>query len=65
MYGNMYQVKTDIPLMVVTAIENAKFHGINVHHGVPNNASGDCAFEAVADNISYLALVKSYVLMQS
>ena len=42
----------DIPLMVDTAIKNAKFHGINVHHGNPNNASGDCAFEAVADNIS-------------
>ena len=39
--------------MVYTSIENAKFHGINVHHGDPNNASGDCAFEAVADNISF------------
>ena len=38
--------------MVYTSIENAKFHGINVHQGNPNNASGDCAFEAVADNVS-------------
>ena len=38
--------------MVNTAILNAEFHGINLHHGVPNLANGDCAIEAIADNIS-------------
>ena len=38
--------------MVDTAIANARFHGINLHHGVPNLANGDCAIEAIADNIS-------------
>ena len=38
--------------MVNTAILNAKFHGIDLHHGVPNLSNGDCAIEAIADNIS-------------
>ena len=38
--------------MVERAIMNAKFHGINLHHGVPNLSNGDCAIEAIADNIS-------------
>ena len=38
--------------MVLIAIEVAKFHGINLHHGVPNLANGDCVIEAVADNIT-------------
>ena len=38
--------------MVQIAILNAEFHGINLHHGVPNLANGDCAIEAIADNIS-------------
>ena len=38
--------------MVHMAIANAHFHGIMLHHGGPNSANGDCAFEAVADNIS-------------
>ena len=38
--------------MVNIAILNAKYHGIDLHHGVPNLANGDCAIEAIADNIS-------------
>ena len=38
--------------MVDIAISNAKFHGIDLHHGVPNLSNGDCAIEAVSDNIS-------------
>ena len=38
--------------MVNVAIKSAEFHGINLHAGVPNNANGDCAIEAIADNIS-------------
>ena len=44
--------KNSIKNMVNTAIENARFHGIGLHHGVPNRANGDCAIEAVADNVS-------------
>ena len=38
--------------MVNKAIENAKYHGINLYHGVPNMADGNCAFESIIDNIS-------------
>ena len=41
-----------VPIMVDIAIANARFHGIQLHLGALNSASGDCAFEAVADNIS-------------
>ena len=41
-----------MPTMIYKAIEIAKFHGINLHHGVPNLANGDCVIEAVADNIT-------------
>ena len=38
--------------MIDIAIENARFHGIHLHHSIPNRANGDCAIEAVADNVS-------------
>ena len=38
--------------MLEKAIQNAKFHGINLHPGVRNLANGDCAFETVIDSIS-------------
>ena len=49
-YLSTLQQSTSI--MVNKAIENAKFHGINMHHGVPNMADGNCAFESIIDNIS-------------
>ena len=42
----------NIQSMVAIAIANAKFHDIQLHHARPNNANGDCAFEAVEDNIN-------------
>ena len=39
-------------VMVGKAIENAKYHNINLYHGVPNMADGNCAFESIIDNIS-------------
>ena len=39
-------------MMVDKAIENAKYHNINLYHGVPNMAGGNCAFESIIDNIS-------------
>ena len=41
-----------IQSMVHVAIENARFHGINLHRGVENLADGDCIIEAIKDNIS-------------
>ena len=38
--------------MIDNGIENAKFHGINLHPGVPNLANGDCALECMIDSIS-------------
>ena len=39
------------PIIVKLAKRNAKRHNINVIHGRPNDASGNCAFEAVIYNI--------------
>ena len=38
--------------IVARGIANAKAHDINVHHGVQNLASGDCALECMIDGIS-------------
>ena len=38
--------------IVSVGIEIARFHGINLHHGVKNLANGDCVIEAMADNIT-------------
>ena len=41
-----------MPCMIETAIQNAKFHGINLFPGTKNPAQGDCVFESVIDNIN-------------
>ena len=41
------------PQIVKYAIRSAKKHGINVVHGKPNAAKGNCAFESVIYNINY------------
>ena len=38
--------------MIERAIQNAKFHGINLFPGTKNPAQGDCIFESVIDNIN-------------
>ena len=38
--------------MVNRGISNAKFHGINLHHGVQNLANGDCALECMIDGVN-------------
>ena len=38
--------------MVRKGISCAASHGIKVHHGIPNLANGNCAFESVIDGIS-------------
>ena len=40
------------PLMVSQAIESARKHGIDLCWGLPNNAAGNCAFEAVINNVN-------------
>ena len=45
-------LKESISPMIDKAIENAEFHGINLHHGVSNMANGNCAFESIIDSIS-------------
>ena len=39
-------------LMIRRAIASAKRHGINISHGTPNAADGNCAFESVVSNIN-------------
>ena len=38
--------------MVERALQNAEAHGIKLLHGNPTPPNGDCAFIAIADNIS-------------
>ena len=49
---SMKNLEESISPMVMKAIENAKFHGIQLHHGVQNQANGDCLFESVLDSIN-------------
>ena len=41
-----------VSLLISQAIENASKHGINLAPGVKNNADGNCAFDAVLNNIN-------------
>ena len=41
------------PLLVTQAIESAKKHGINLVIGVLNEADGNCAFDAVINNVNH------------
>ena len=38
--------------MIAKAVANARAHGINLHSGVRNLATGDCAFETIIDSMS-------------
>ena len=49
---SLHNLKESVEPMVRRAISNAMFHGINLHHGVPNLANGNCAFEATIDSIN-------------
>ena len=40
----------EIDKMIKRAKSSGKYHGINMRHGSPNPAQGDCAFEAVIQN---------------
>ena len=41
------------PLIITRAIDSAKRHGISLIQGVLNEADGNCAFDAVINNINY------------
>ena len=49
---SLENLRESIKPIVEKGIANAKFHGINLHPGVENLASGDCAFECMIDGIS-------------
>ena len=49
---SLENLRESIKRIVEKGIANAKFHGINLHPGVENLASGDCAFECMIDGIS-------------
>ena len=38
--------------MISRSIQSAKKHGINLRHGTSNPGTGDCAFEAIIQNIN-------------
>ena len=52
MESSLMNLKESVRPMVERGISNARSHGINVHHGVPNLADGDCAIESMIDGIS-------------
>ena len=39
-------------LMIARCIQSAQKHGINLKHGSSNHGTGDCAFEAIIQNIN-------------
>ena len=41
------------PLIITRAIESANKHGIHLVEGIFNAADGNCAFDAVINNINY------------
>jgi len=42
--------KVEIEKMIKRAKSSGEYHGINLKHGTPNQAAGDCAFEAIIQN---------------
>ena len=38
--------------MISRAITSGRNHGINLKHGTPNPGAGDCAFEAIIQNVN-------------
>ena len=52
MMENYFVLKSaSIEPMIERAISLAKYYGLNIHAGVPNNASGDCALESILDQL--------------
>ena len=45
-------LRESVKPIIERGVANAKSHGINVHPGVENLASGDCAIECMIDGIS-------------
>ena len=50
--NNVCNVMDTVSPIVKKAIENAKFHGINLYPGTKNPGLGDCVFESVLDNLN-------------
>ena len=46
------EMMIDEPLMVSQAIESARKHHIDLCWGLGNEAAGNCAFEAVINNVN-------------
>ena len=47
-----YLLTKEKTLMIARCIQSAKKHGINLKHGTSNPGTGDCAFEAIIQNIN-------------
>ena len=60
-YGN----DTACSLLVTRAIQSAKKHGINLVEGKLNKADGNCAFDAVINNINYRSCFKEKLQLAS
>ena len=52
MAQSLENIAESVAPMLERAIQNARFHGINLHPGVRNLANGNCAFETVIDSIN-------------
>ena len=51
--GGAGNVGSESPLIITRAISSAERHGITLIQGVLNEADGNCAFDAVINNINY------------
>ena len=45
-------MKQEQNLMIARAISSAKKHAIDIQHGTPNSANGNCAIESVIFNVN-------------
>ena len=45
-------LRKETTLMISRCIQSGKKHGINLKHGTSNPGTGDCAFEAIIQNIN-------------
>ena len=51
--GGAEQERGGASLLVDRAIESARKHGLNLVQGILNKSDGNCAFDAVINNINY------------
>ena len=52
-------------MLIIRAIESARKHGISLVQGVLNKADGNCAFDAVINDINYRKCFSEQLILSS